>query len=276
MGCARGNPGCRAPPREPKTPLPAAARGARKEKQPQPVAGAVEPGLLTPAGYTHTICIVDPRVKYLRARVSGQRVITYIDGYNLYHGLLAAGIRSSRWLDLPMLGQSLLKPDQDLELTRYFTTRVRGNPGKAGRQSSFIDALVTRGGIEIDFGHFLSKPVTCRRCGSTWQKNEEKKTDVNIAVRLLDDAYDDRFDLAVVISGDSDLVPPIEAVRRRFPSKRLLVAFPPKRHSSELRRVADAAFTISDRKIRASRLPPTIETATGVTLTAPPGWLPSE
>jgi hypothetical protein len=64
--------------------------------------------------------------------VSGQRVITYIDGYNLYHGLLAAGLRSSRWLDLPMLGQSLLKPDQDLELTRYFTTRVRANPGKWG------------------------------------------------------------------------------------------------------------------------------------------------
>ena len=59
-------------------------------------------------------------------------------------------------------------------------------------------------------------------------------------------------------------------------SSRLLVAFPAKRHSSELRRVADAAFTISDRKIRASRLPPTIQTATGVTLSAPPGWLPSE
>jgi hypothetical protein len=94
------------------------------------------------------------------------------------------------------------------------------SPGKAGRQSTFIDALVARGGIEIDFGHFLSEPVTCRNCASTWQKNEEKRTDVNIAVRLLDDAYDDRFDLAVVISGDSDLVPPIEAVRRWFPSKR--------------------------------------------------------
>ncbi len=89
-------------------------------------------------------------------------------------------------------------------------TRER-EPDKAGRQSAFIDALLARGDIEIDFGHFLSKPVTCRSCGSTWQKNEEKKTDVNIAVRLLEVAYDDRFDVAVVISGDSDLVPPIEA-----------------------------------------------------------------
>jgi len=208
--------------------------------------------------------------------MSNTRVVTYIDGYNLYHGLLDAKLRSSRWLDLSQLGKSLLKPDQDLILTRYFTTRVKGRPEKAKRQSAFIDALHARGSIEIDFGHFLSKTVKCRKCGSTWQKNEEKKTDVNIAVRLLDDAYDNCFDVAVVISGDSDLVPPIEAVRARFPEKRLLVAFPPKRHSSELRRIADAAFTISDRNIRANRLPRTVTTPGGVSLTAPPGWLPVE
>ncbi len=67
--------------------------------------------------------------------MSQQRVITYIDGYNLYHGLLAAGLRSSRWLDLPELGRSLLEPDQQLVLTRYFTTRVKGNPDKADRQA---------------------------------------------------------------------------------------------------------------------------------------------
>ena len=206
--------------------------------------------------------------------MSDQRVITYIDGYNLYYGLLDAGLRSSRWLDLPMLGRSLLRSNQELLLTRYFTTRVRGNPRKVERQGQFIDALLARGDIEIDFGYFLSKPVTCRTCGIEWRKNEEKKTDVNISVRLLDDAYDDQFDVAVVISGDSDLGPPIEAVRRRFPAKRLIVAFPPKRESSELRKIADAAFRISDRKIRASRLPHTVVTATGVRLHAPPGWLP--
>ena len=44
---------------------------------------------------------------------------TYIDAYNVYHGLLEAGLRSSRWLDLPELGSSLLEPDQQLVLTRY-------------------------------------------------------------------------------------------------------------------------------------------------------------
>ena len=199
--------------------------------------------------------------------MANDRVITYIDGYNLYHGMMQARLGSSRWLDLSAMGRSLLKPHQQLVLTRYFTTRVRGNPGKARRQGTFIDALLARGGIEIDFGHFLSKPISCNSCGNTWQKNEEKKTDVNIAVRLLDDAYDDRFDVAIIISGDSDLVPPIESVRARFPHKRLLVAFPLAGNSSELRRVADAAFQISEAKIRGSRLPDPVTTTGGVVLT---------
>lgn len=125
------------------------------------------------------------------------------------------------------------------------------------------------------YGHFLSKKKRCRACDHKWIQAEEKKTDVNIAVRLLDDAYDDRFDAAIVISGDSDLVPPIESIRNRFPEKRLLVAFPPKRHSNELKKVADAAFRISESTIRPNRLPPAVTTDDGVTLLAPSGWLPT-
>ena len=207
--------------------------------------------------------------------MSKQRVITYIDGYNLYHGLLEAGLRSSRWLDLPTLGRSLLNSGQQLDLTRYFTTLVKANPAKAQRQGRYVDALRTLGNIEIDFGHFLSKPVTCHSCGNRWTKNEEKKTDVNIAVRLLEDAYDDRFDTAIIVSGDGDLVSAIEAVQRRFPHKRLLVAFPPKRRSNDLARVADAAFPIFNRNIRNSRLPRTVVTHDGTVLTAPHRWLPT-
>lgn len=208
--------------------------------------------------------------------MNSNRVITYIDGFNLYHGLRDAGLRSSRWLDLCALSESILKPDQSLELVRYFTTRVRNNQRKTERQAVLIDALLARGGIEIDYGHFLSKPRNCHSCNHKWTQTEEKKTDVNIAVRLLDDAYDDRFDVAIVISGDSDLVPPIESIRKRFPEKQLLVAFPPRRQSSELRRVADVAFRISDKMIRTSRLPATVVTPEGVTLHAPSGWLPAK
>ena len=55
-------------------------------------------------------------------------------------------------------------------------------------------------------------------------------TDVNIAVHLLEDAYDGVFDTALLISADGDLAAPVEAVRRRFPTKRIIVVAPPDRH----------------------------------------------
>ena len=118
---------------------------------------------------------------------------------------------------------------------------MKRDPDKARRQARYIEALQTREHIEIDYGHFLSKTVSCYTCGRRCVQNEEKKTDVNTAVRMLEDAYDDRFDTAVVISGDSDLTAPIQAVQRRFHRKRVLVAFPPKRFSKELDRAADRA-----------------------------------
>ena len=203
-----------------------------------------------------------------------ERVIAYIDGFNLYFGLLEARLRTSRWLDLRGVCTSLLKPGQRLELVRYFTTSIRDDPDAARRQATFIDALRATGGIEIDFGIFLSKSVTCRNCHHEWRKNEEKRTDVNIAVRILNDAYDNRFDMAMIISGDSDLVPIVESVRERFPGKRLIVASPPKRWSTDLARSAHAAFQVSRAAIRSNRLPNPVVTPEGVKLRAPAGWYP--
>ena len=207
--------------------------------------------------------------------VTQERVIAYIDGYNLYFGLLEARLRTSRWLDLHSLCKTLLKPRQHLELVRYFTTWVRNNPNKAKRQAVFIDALRAQGCVEIDFGVFLSKSAICRECGAQWNKNEEKQTDVKIAVRLLNDAYDDRFDMAMLISGDSDLVPVVESVRQRFKQKRIVVASPPKRRSEALARAASVEFQIAKADIRSSRLPDPVITPEGVALQAPNGWMPT-
>ena len=203
-----------------------------------------------------------------------ERVIAYVDGFNLYHGLCDARLRSSRWLDLRGVCESLMKPHQELAVVRYFTSMVRNKPGAAKRQNAYLDALRSRGGIEIDLGHRLPKTLTCGRCGYVHSTVVEKKTDVNIAVRLLEDAYDDQFDVGIVISADSDLAPPIEAVRRRFQRKTLLVAAPPERWSSELKRVAHVAIKIFPGVIRNNRLPDPVIRSDGQALHAPPGWLP--
>ena len=206
--------------------------------------------------------------------MSVERVVAYIDGFNFYHGLIEAKLYTSRWLDLSAMCQSLLEPQQALSLVRYFTTRIKNNRSKNARQGTYIDALTARGGVSIDYGHFLSRPAHCKSCGATWQRNEEKKTDVNIAVRLLEDAYDDLFDVAIIVSGDSDLAPPIESVRRRYPNRAVVVAHPPKRPSAELARVAHASYHINAAQIRSARLPDPVVQSNGYELHAPTGWLP--
>ena len=47
------------------------------------------------------------------------------------------------WLDLQVLAESLLLPDQELRGVRYFTARVRDDPDGGRRQSVYLDALST-------------------------------------------------------------------------------------------------------------------------------------
>ena len=102
------------------------------------------------------------------------------------------------------------------------------------RQSTYIDALRSRG-VSVHEGHYLEKKRQCRHCKSTWADYEEKMTDVNIAVQLLSDAFDEAFDTAFLISGDSDLTTPVERVLARWacasPARRLLATAPNSRQN---------------------------------------------
>lgn len=203
------------------------------------------------------------------------RVISYIDGFNLYFGLRGKNWRKYYWLDLVALSRNLLKAQQQLVVARYFTTRIRSNRKNAAdmqRQNTYLDALGTLPELSIQYGHYLEKPRQCRSCGATWMDYEEKMTDVNIAVQLLADAFEDRFDTAMIVSADSDLTTPVRQVRNRFPQKRIVIAQPPGRHSSELTRAATGYFTVGEDKLRQSQLPPSVNRTDGFVLQRPAYW----
>jgi len=157
--------------------------------------------------------------------MSAERVVLYVDGFNLYFGLRAARWRKYLWLNIQQLGQNLLKSNQELVFTKYFTARISGPSkgdrsleakklaAKRKRQSDYLEALQTLTDFQVFEGHYLSKNIRCRSCGAAWPRHEEKMTDVNIATEILTDAFRDAYDTALLISADSDLVPPVLAVR---------------------------------------------------------------
>ncbi|MFA6132932.1 MAG: NYN domain-containing protein [Phycisphaerae bacterium] len=143
---------------------------------------------------------------------------------------------------------------------------------KVKRQGLFLDALSTLRNLQVFEGHYLGKTVECFRCGGTWRTHEEKMTDVNIATEILTDAFNDHFDTAILISGDSDLVPPVLAVRQYFPGKKIVAAFPPSRTSEQLKRAVNAYFVIGEAKLRQSQFPDYVKKSDGFTLVRPQEW----
>jgi len=200
-----------------------------------------------------------------------ERVVVYIDGFNMYFGMLEAGFEHCRWLNLRCLVNSLLKPDQELIAINYFTSRVSNNPDKQRRQTTYLEALEVEE-IQIYYGHYQRNTIECSRCSNIWASYNEKMTDVRIATQILIDAYQDKYDMAMLISGDSDLVPPINTVHENFKHKRVFVAFPPKRYNNSVAIVAKGSLTIGRKKLVECQFPKEVEKKDGFKLRKPKEW----
>jgi hypothetical protein len=97
-------------------------------------------------------------------------------------------------------------------------------------------------------------------------------TDVNIATQLLLDAYQDKYDMAMLISGDSDLVPPIRAIHSNFKNKRVFVAFPPKRHNASINLVAKGSIMLGRKSLNDNQFDDEVIKLDGFKLKKPSTW----
>lgn len=200
-----------------------------------------------------------------------ERVIAYIDGFNLYFGMREAELDRCRWLDIKKLVTSLLQGNQELVDIKYFTSRVSNNPDKQKRQSTYIDALESIG-VKVKYGNYQDGTEECKRCGHLWRTAKEKMTDVNIATAIIVDAFKNEYDMAMLISGDSDLTPPIKEVHSLFKDKRVFIAFPPKRHNSSMALVAKGSLIIGRKKLVDAQFDEEVLSKTGFKLRIPKEW----
>jgi len=201
-----------------------------------------------------------------------ERVIAYVDGYNLYYGLREKRWKRFYWLNIQAMIGHLLKPSQMLVATKYFTTIIKQPEARRRRQAAFLEALQTLDDFQIYYGHFLADTVRCRNCGHTHRAFHEKMTDVNISVELMSDAFQDQFDVALLVSADSDLVGPVKAVQRLFSHKRVVVAFPPGRSSKALKQAASAQIYIGRSVLAKSVFPDQVVKPDDYILRRPVEW----
>lgn len=202
----------------------------------------------------------------------------YVDGFNLYYGCVRG--TPYRWLNLSKLC-TLLLPGHRIKRIRYFTALVTpqsNRPEQLQNQLIYIRALQTTPNISIHYGQFLTHPVSRPLAhpsadGPTMAEvldTKEKGSDVNLATYLLMDGFKKEYQMAVVISSDSDLVEPIKLVAQEL-GLPVGVLHPHRRHSVELSGVAEFYRGIRERALRASQFPPVLTDATG-TITKPTTW----
>jgi len=133
--------------------------------------------------------------------------------------------------------------------------------------------LETLDDFQIYFGKYQSNPRRCPKCGFKEMIPNEKMTDVNIAVEMMTDAFQDRFDTALLISADSDLSAPVKSIKSLFPDKRIVIAFPPQRHSVELQKQAHATIPIGRANVAKSIFPSEVQKSDGFILKCPESWM---
>jgi len=219
------------------------------------------------------------------------RASVYIDGFNLYHGCfddhrLRADWRQYRWLDLGTFCAKAF-PSYDIRRIRYFTALVNpspANPDCRQRQLAYIRALETIPHLSVYLGRFATNAKNRPLADPNSRKpkpsapvqivriieEEEKGSDVNLASYLLLDGFRQDYDVAVVISNDSDLAEPITMVSRDLGLKVLLVN-PRTKVATDLLNIADGYRSIRLGTLRDSQFPETFTDANGV-ITKPASW----
>ena len=140
------------------------------------------------------------------------------------------------WIDMVKLCEQFTGGDQVVEKVVYFTASPLST-SKTIRQSAFLNANKALNGerFEIVRGKYMGKEIECPYCKAHTSKPEEKRTDVNISVRMIADAVADNADIFSLVSADSDLIPPINYIRANFPNKQVKVYFPPTNFSHDIR-----------------------------------------
>ncbi len=160
-----------------------------------------------------------------------KRCAIYLDAFNWYFGIFQHR-PAWKWLNIQSFFETL-RLDEEVVAVKFFTALVDPRlhiSSRRDRQKRYFKALGSLPKVRIILGKYQERTVTCqaRDCQRRLQYvvAEEKKTDVNIAVHLLDDAIRNATESMVIVSGDSDLEPAVEWVRRNYPQVKITVYIP--------------------------------------------------
>ncbi|MCI0770656.1 MAG: NYN domain-containing protein [Chloroflexi bacterium] len=165
--------------------------------------------------------------KHVNYDDANQRVAIFIDGSNLYHSLEENCKRFD--LDFKAFSDKLCKGRRHFRTYYYNVLRDPDrNPQAYQDQQKFLAALYSTPYLEV-------------RLGAAKQRGDvviEKGVDIMLATDLLHMAWNDLYDVAIVISGDGDFAYALQTVKNI--GKHVEIGAFPANLSWELTQIADS------------------------------------
>ena len=205
------------------------------------------------------------------------RVAVYVDGYNLYHSL-ENGYYDLLWLDIERISKLYFDDIHssiysEITFIKFFTAIWKNMPDSISHHENYFNALeATSGNKVIQYlGKFNRVSEQCPKCHETIYFQKEKHSDVNLALHMLMDAIDNKYDTALLISGDSDFVPAIRMIKKEIEDVKILVLYPPGALNADLSAIADYSSEMSESLLLKCQLSDTV-TSDGKTFSKPKEW----
>jgi len=221
------------------------------------------------------------------------RANVYFDGFNFYHGCFRFRTqwKYCKWLNLEVFIQRVF-PHYAINRIRYFTALVNptaDDPDQRLRQLTYLRALETIPCVTVhrsrfatnaklryaadpqSFDSHVRRPIPLEPLTKVGViEEEEKGSDVNLASYLLVDAFENEYDVAIVVSNDSDLAEPIRLVRSRL-ARKVVLLNPRKQTALDLQGIADEYRQVRFGPLQVSQFPYTLHDENGV-IQIPDTW----
>ncbi|HEY8260515.1 MAG TPA: NYN domain-containing protein [Methylosinus sp.] len=180
----------------------------------------------------------------------------YVDGFNLYHALHDNGDNFLKWLNLWRLGELLCEERAYRLVKVVFCTALPDEASDSrDRHITYINAL-SAVKVTVIRGHHITDPESGKRT--------EKQSDVNLALSLICDAADGVFDVAYLLTADSDQAATGRVFKERHPEKALFSVSPIKRPPPQkLRPFVTRSFELTVDQVEKSLFPVTVMGAKG-------------
>lgn len=207
----------------------------------------------------------------------------YIDGFNFYFGLrriveMKPNWKKFYWIDLVEFCSAFLSDNEKLGKVTYFTARPKDQQ-KMIRQNTLMrcNKKLNPEKLEIIYGRYAKKSLKCNAsggCRRRYETLEEKETDVNLAIRMIIDSYEKVCDKMVLISGDTDFVPPLKEIKNKHKHISTMILFPPGNWSTHLNQICPNNRNLETQKSKWNKaiLPDKVIFEDGKSIDIPEKW----